>query len=135
MQKPGITAGADHIHPTVRVVVENETIPVPTDFSLAEDGRALAPFHFHDGDQTIHAEGVRADGLTLRQFMTVWGVPATPTRSGPYRETAERKVWIYVKRKGQKRFTEADSVADVPLGDGDEVYLIYGTPEQSPITV
>lgn len=135
VQKSGLTAGGDHIHPTVRVVVEGAPIPIPADIGVSAGGRPGAPIHLHEGDETLHAEGVQAGTLTLGQFLAVWGVPASPTRLGPYRETAARRVSIFVKAKGDDRFTETDEVSDVPLDDGDEIYLVYGTPAQSPITL
>jgi len=73
--------------------------------------------------------------LTLGQFMKVWGVPLSATRLGPYRAGGKRKVSVLVKSKGVEKFREVGNVTDLQLGDGDQVYVVYGTPEQSPIVL
>ena len=133
--RAGLTPGADHFHPTVRVVVEGEEVAIPQDVGAAAPGGQHAPIHLHPGDEQIHAEGVEAGTFTLGQFMAVWGVPLTPTQLGPYRESASREVVVFVRRKGERRFSRTEEVADLELGDGDEVYVVYGTPEQSPIVL
>ena len=131
--KAGITPGTDHFHPTVRVVANGEPVPIPPDIFDDGSGRPVVPMHFHEGDELLHAEGVKAGTLTLGQFMTVWGVPLTPSRLGDHRADGNRKVSVLVKPRGGDRFTETREFGRLPLRDGDEVYVIYGTPEQSPI--
>ena len=133
VDKAQLTLGADHFHPTIRLVVNGSQIPIPVDLGVAPSGGQHAPIHLHPGDEQLHAEGVEEGKFTLGQFMTVWGVPLTPTRLGPYRESGERKVTVFVKRKGEQRFTETDDFADLRLGDADEVYVVYGSPKDSPI--
>ena len=132
IQQAGLAFGADHFHPTVRVVVEGKQIPIPVDVGTGADG-AMAPIHLHEGDEKLHAEGAVEGRFTLGQFMRVWGVPLTPTRLGPYREDARRKVTILAKPKGKDRFDEVSDPANLQMKEGDEVYVIYGTREQSPI--
>ena len=132
MQQAGLAFGADHFHPTVRVVVDGKQIPIPVNVGSGTGG-AMAPIHMHEGDEQLHAEGVVEGRFTLGQFMRVWGVELTPTRLGPYREDAQRKVTVMVKPKGEDRFEEVRDPADLQMKDGDEVYVLYGTREQSPI--
>ena len=132
MQKAGLTLGTDHFHPTVRVVVEGKPVPIPVDVGIGTGG-VMAPIHLHEGDEKLHAEGVVEGRFTLGQFMRVWGVELTPTRLGPYREDSRRKVAVMVKPKGKDRFDEVRDPAGLEMKDGDEVYVIYGTPAQSPI--
>ena len=127
-----LTLGADHFHPTVRVVVEGRPIPIPVDVGSGTGG-AMAPIHLHEGDEKLHAEGVVQGRFTLGQFMRVWGVPLDKNRLGPYRADARRKVTVLAKPKGKDRFDAIADPAALQLKDGDEVYVVYGTPEQSPI--
>ena len=132
MQKAGLAFGTDHFHPTVRVVVEGKPIPIPVNVGSGTGG-AMAPIHLHEGDEKLHAEGVVEGRFTLGQFMSVWGVELTPTRLGPYREDSRRKVTVMVKPKGKEKFDEVRDPASLEMKEGDEVYVIYGTPQQSPI--
>ena len=131
--KARLKLGPDHFHPTVRVVANGEAIAIPDDIGAGEGG-AHAPLHRHPGDEKLHAEGLKEGSFTLDQFMQVWGVPLSATRLGPYRADSRRTVSVFVKAKGQKRFREVRDIGGVALGDGDEVYVSYGTPAQSPIT-
>jgi hypothetical protein len=135
VEEAQLTYGADHFHPTIRLVANGSEIPIPVDLGVAPAGGQHAPIHLHAGDEQLHAEGLEEGTFTLGQFMTVWGVPLTPTRLGPYRENGDRRVMVFVKRRGEKRFTETDAFADLQLRDADEVYLVYGTPEESPIAL
>ena len=128
-----VKSGGDHFHPTVRVVANGEPVSIPQDIFNDESGRPVVPMHFHEGDEQLHAEGVQAGTLTLGQLMTVWGVPLTPRRLGAYRADDERKVSVWVKPRGKDRFSESNEYGGLPLRDGDEVYVTYGTAEQSPI--
>lgn len=130
-----LTPAADHFHPTVRIFANGDPIPIPEDIGIAAAGGEHAPIHRHAGDEQLHAEGVKEGTFTLGQFMTVWGVPLTPARLGPYRADARRKVNVLVKPKGRDRFMPARNVANLQLRDGDEVYVIYGTRQQSPIVL
>ena len=128
-----IASGPDHFHPTVRVVVNGEPVPVPPDAFKDDSGASVVPLEYHEGDEKIHAEGAQRGKLTLGQVMTVWGVPLSPTRLGDYRADGRRKVSVFVKRKGQDRFVETREFDRLQLDEGVEVYLVYGTPQQSPI--
>jgi hypothetical protein len=130
-----LTLAGDHIHPTVRIVANGQPVPIPEDIGVAADGGPHAPIHRHPGDELLHAEGIEEGAFTLGQFMTVWGVPLSPTRLGPYRADGRRKVTVLVKPKGKAQFTESKEITNLQLRDGDEVYVVYGTPEQSPIVL
>lgn len=132
LKKARLTLGSDHFHPTVRVVANGAEIPIPQDIGTGE-GAEHAPVHRHAGDEQLHAEGIQEGSFTLGQFMEVWGVPLSSTRLGPYRADARRTVTVFAKAKGQERFRRIADIPGLRLGDGDEVYVSYGTREQSPI--
>ena len=132
VREANLTQGAEHFHPTVRVVVNGRQIAIPDDIG-ADAAGGHSPVHMHPGDETVHAEGLQEGAFTLGQFMQIWGVPFSQTRLGPYRADSRRQVEVLVKRKGEKAFSESREYEDLQLRDGDEVYVVYGTPEQSPI--
>lgn len=127
-----LTAGPQHFHPTVRVAVNGRDIPIPDDIGSDPAGGHI-PIHRHPGDDQVHAEGIQEGTFSLGQFMKVWGVPLSETRLGPYEADGRRKVSVLVKPKGAKQFRESDQVEELKLKDGDEVYVVYGTGEQSPV--
>ena len=135
LEQARLPLGGDHIHPVVRVVVNGEPIPIPDDIGTAADGRSHSPIHRHPGDEVLHAEGVEDGRFTLGQFMQVWGVELSRHRLGPYRAQGDRRVTVLAKWKGAKRFQQVNDFAGLELGDGDEVYIVYGTPDQSPIVL
>jgi len=132
VQKARLTLGADHFHPTVRVVANGEDIRIPDNIGAAAGG-AHAPIHRHPGDEQLHAEGLEQGRFTLGQFMEVWGVPLSATRLGPFRAAGRRKVMVLAKPKGAERFRRVRDIDGLQLRDGDDVYIVYGTAEQSPV--
>ena len=126
--------GAQHFHPTVRIVANGKEIPIPEDLGADPVG-GHSPVHRHPGDPVLHAEGLQEGAFTLGQFMRVWGVPLTPRRLGPYRADGHRSVRVLVKPKGEKAYKESEQIDDLILRDGDEVYVLYGTPDQSPVVL
>jgi hypothetical protein len=125
-------AGGDpavHIHPVLAVYVNGRRISVPANVGI--DPAALqgdmAGLHTHDASGTIHVEGVR--GATLGQFFSIWGVPLTPERLGPYRARRNAKVRMWVDGKPSHVF------GSLRLKDGQRIVLSYGprgTPRRGP---
>ena len=132
VEEAGLQPGPDHFHPVVRTFAGDEEIPIPEDLGAAADG-SHAGIHRHPGDESVHAEGVRAGSFTLGQLMTVWGVPFSSERFGPYRADGQAKVTVLVKEPGSTKFTPSERYGDLVLRDKQEVYVVFGTPEQSPI--
>lgn len=124
--------GGDHFHPTVKAFVGQDVFDVPDDIGGA-GGAMISPAHKHAGDDAIHAEGLEQGKFTLGQFMRIWGVPLTPTQLGPYREEGAKKVRLLVKDKGEKAFTESQEFGDLVLREKQEVYVVYGTLDESPV--
>lgn len=133
-REAGLTLGGDHFHPLVRVVANGKEIPVPEDIGMDAGGQH-APIHKHPGDETLHAEGMQEGKFSLGQLMRVWDVPFSPQQLGPYRADGEKKVTVLVKPKGEETFRESREFEDLQLRDGAEIYVVYGTPEQSPIVL
>lgn len=132
VQQAGLEFGGDHFHPTVRVVAKGRTVPVPVEIGQGSGG-AMIPIHMHAGDEKLHAEGLQEGAFTLQQFMRVWGVALDENRLGPYRADGSRKVTVFEKAAGAERFREVREFESLQLRDGQEVYVVYGTAEESPI--
>ena len=132
VERAGLQPGRDHFHPTVRTFARNEEIPIPEDLGTSADGGHVG-VHRHPGDETVHAEGVRAGSFTLGQLMTIWGVPFSEQRFGPYRAEGKRRVTVLVKEPGAADFTPTEQYGDLILRDDQEVYVVYGAPDESPI--
>ena len=132
VQSAGLTPGPDHFHPTVKVYAAGAEIPIPDELGNASDGGHVG-VHRHPGDPKVHAEGIEEGTFTLGQLMAVWGVPLSKDRLGPYRAAGSRAVTVFVKDPGEKRFNESPKLEALQLRDGQEVYVAYGTPQQSPI--
>lgn len=124
--------GPDHFHPTITAFVGKKAFEVPLDIGGA-GGAEVSPVMKHEGNDALHAEGLKQGELTLGQFMRLWDVPLTSTQLGPYREEGAKKVRLLVKDKGEKAFTESQEFGDLVLREGQEVYLVYGTLEESPV--
>jgi hypothetical protein len=132
VQSAGLMPGGDHFHPTVKVFAAGKEIPIPEDLGISSDGTNVG-VHLHPGDEKVHAEGVQAGTFTLGQLMAIWGVPFGSDRLGPYRADARREVTVFVKEPGEKRFDESAEVENLQLRDAQQVYVAYGTPQESPI--
>lgn len=65
--------------------------------------------------------------------MAVWGVALGRDRLGPCLADRRREVTVFVKEPGKKRLDESSEIEDLQLRDGQEVYVAYGTPQESPI--
>ena len=123
--------GAPHSHQTLNVFVRGEYIPVPVNIGIPPGGDGMPPLHTHTADGTLHVEGVAR--ASLGQFMQVWGVPFSAQRLGPYRSSGAEIVRVWVKEPGDDIFVESREFEDLRLRDGQEIYVAYGTREDSPI--
>ena len=132
LAEANLPVASDHFHPTLKVFVDGQQVPVPDDIGIGEGG-VSAPLHKHPGDDLLHAEGLKDGELTLDQVMMIWGVPLSPERLGPHRTKGQRTVRMWVKAPGSKRFVESREFGKLRLRDAAEIYVAYGTPEQAPI--
>jgi len=128
--RAGLRPGSGpHVHPKLNVVIRGQPIAVPANMGL---GAPPQPMHTHDTDGTIHVEGAAA-GTTLGEFMALWGVALSTDRLGPYRTNRTERLRMWVKAPQAKAFTETRPRGSLPLTDGEELYLSYGSPSQAPI--
>ena len=70
---------ATHIHTELHVIVNGKSLEVPALIGIDEASGHIAALHTHDTTGLIHVESPKEnDSYTLRQFLTVWGMPADP---------------------------------------------------------
>jgi hypothetical protein len=61
-----------HIHPTLRISVDGNEIPVPANIGIEPDGRSRY-IHTHDATGVIHVESPIQVDFTFGDFMKIWG--------------------------------------------------------------
>ena len=128
-ERAGMTPGSGpHVHPKLNVVVREKTIAVPGNMGLTP---GMQPMHTHEADGTIHVEGAK-DG-TLGHFMALWGVRFGRGRLGPYRAKGSEAVRMWVKEPKAPAFEEVIPDPSLTLEDGQEIYVYFGRPSQTPI--
>lgn len=118
--------GGEHFHPLIEVYVRGERIAVPPNIGIdpANPPEMMAGLHTHDSSGTIHNEA--GSGSTLGQFFSVWGVPFSPTRLGPYEAKREQEVRMWVDGE------PSDAYGDLALADGQRIVVAFGTEQQLP---
>lgn len=66
---------AEHYHPTLRIVIDDETIAIPPNIGVDPSTGAMSAVHTHEGDGTIHIEAdTVGEVFTLGQLFTQWDV-------------------------------------------------------------
>ena len=113
-----------HIHPRLRVAVEGDPVEVPTDIGISYVEQAMAALHTHDTEGTIHVESPVARTFTLGQFFDTWGVRLTKTCVGGYCASGDKRLQASVDG------APAVSPRAIPLVDGQEIVLAFGTPAE-----
>lgn len=121
------TVGAAHFHPFLKVYVNGKQITVPANIGI-DPGKSpfeMAGLHTHDTSGTIHNEA--GTQSKLGQFFSVWGVPFSSTRLGPYRATKSKKVRMWVDGTPSREF------GALQLRDGQQIVVSYGTKADDPL--
>lgn len=86
---------AEHYHPTLRIVVDGEQVPVSPNIGVDPSTGAMSAVHTHEGDGTIHIEADTAgEVFTLGQLFTQWNVALSEEKIGGIR--ANNKVTLTV---------------------------------------
>jgi hypothetical protein len=109
-----------HFHPQLMLYVDGKRVTVPANIGIdpAQDAMQMAGLHTHDASGTIHVEGV--SGARLGQFFSIWGVPLSGARLGPYRAGAGDAVRMWVDGKPSTAFGR------LKLADGQRIVISYG---------
>ena len=98
-----------HEHANVQVFVHGESVAVPQNVGINDEG--LASLHTHTGDGLVHIESSQRRTFTLGEFFDVWGVRLTDTCMGAY--CAEGNDELIVFRDSER---VSGSIRDVTRG-------------------
>lgn len=86
---------AEHYHPTLRIIIGGQQVPVAANIGVDPQTGAMSAVHTHEGDGTIHIEADRAgEVFTLGQLFTQWGLKLTATQIGGVLAPAGQRVTI-----------------------------------------
>jgi hypothetical protein len=112
--------GGAHFHPKLAVYIRGEAVAVPANIGIdpAKPLQLMAGLHTHDTSGTLHNEA--GTGATLGDFFAIWGVRLSPKQVGPFKETRENRVRMWVDGK------PSDSFGRLVLADGQEIVVGYG---------
>lgn len=91
----GAMGTAEHYHPQLRIVVNGNDLPIPSNIGVDPATGAMSAVHTHEGDGTIHVEAHQVgEVFTLGQVFTQWGVKSTATQIGGVRAEPGKKVAV-----------------------------------------
>jgi len=118
-----------HHHADLYISVNGQTVTIPANVGLNSANPTVAsPLHTHTDKGTIHIESADASfEPVLGQFMDVWGVYFTQDCLGGDCATGDTKIRAYVN--GDEW---SGDPTQIPLNDGDVIFLTFGTADQVP---
>ncbi len=86
---------AEHYHPSLRIIIAGQEIPVSPNIGVDPLTGAMSAVHTHEGDGTIHIEAESVgEQFTLGQLFTQWGVALTPEQIGGVKADAGGRVRV-----------------------------------------
>lgn len=110
---------AEHYHPSLRIVIDGNQVPVPANIGVDPATGAMSAVHTHEGDGTIHIEADSVgEQFTLGQLFTQWGVALSSQQIGGVQADADSEV--EVTSNGVKF---AGDPADLVLEPDQEIVL------------
>ncbi len=118
-----------HIHQHLDLFVDGEPVEVPGDIGIGPQSAFISDLHTHASypPGIIHVESPTQRQFTLGQFFAVWGVPLSATSIGSLRETAAKKLSVFVDGEP----VTADPTRII-LAERQEIVIAYGTEAQLP---
>jgi hypothetical protein len=122
----GGEAQAYHIHQNLVVYIDGVAQQVPYGIGLITSS-SLAEIHTHSNSGTIHVEAGANRHFTLQTVFDIWGVLFTKDQLGSYKNTADKKIRIFVDGK-----QVSGDPAKVPLADQVVIVVTYGTAAEVP---
>ena len=109
----------EHYHPSLRIVIDGNQVPVPANIGVDPATGAMSAVHTHEGDGTIHIEADSVgEQFTLGQLFTQWGVALSSQQIGGVQADADSEV--EVTSNGVKF---AGDPADLVLEPDQEIVL------------
>jgi hypothetical protein len=110
---------AEHYHPSLRIVIDGNQVPIPANIGVDPATGAMSAVHTHEGDGTIHIEADSVgEQFTLGQLFTQWGVALSSQQIGGVQADADGEVEV---TSNGERF--AGDPADLVLEPDQEIVL------------
>jgi len=119
-----------HIHPYLRITINGNWYPVPTDIGISPT--CTRPLHTHTpsdpstGFVQLHVEGPVAKDFTLGDFFAVWGQPFSSTRILSYTADGTNVVRMTVGLVGGGPGAPSDQYGALVLRDQQAIEIFYG---------
>ena len=109
---------AEHIHPTLTIIIDGQNLPIPTGIGLGPNGNL--PIHTHDSSGFLHVESTAKLPFRLRDFFTIWGQPFSKTDLLGNIANKTHKVTMTVDGRPSNAF------GSLLLQDREDIVIQYG---------
>ncbi|MDB4939832.1 MAG: hypothetical protein JWO40_257 [Candidatus Doudnabacteria bacterium] len=113
-----------HIHQHIDIVINGQPITIPAHVGIGSS--FISPLHIHDTTNILHVESPVQKDFTLGQFFDEWGVDFNNQCIGTYCVDATHQLVVSVNGK------QIDNPRDHVLGSHEEIFISYGTKDQTP---
>src|SRR5688572_6782275 len=107
-----------HIHPNVKIIINGETVEIPTNIGVTEG--CMKPIHTHDVTGKIHVESPVKRDFTLGDFFYVWNKPFNSNEVMDRSSDADHSVTLTVNGVPSNEFE------NLILEDLQEIVITYG---------
>ena len=89
------TALQSHYHPSLTIIIDGETIPIPAETGVEDD--CMRMVHTHDDTGKLHVEKEDASvNITIGDFFAVWGKTFTENQILDYKADATHEIVMTV---------------------------------------
>ena len=110
---------AEHIHPTLTIVIDGQNLPIPAGIGLGAKGNL--PIHTHDSSGFLHIESTATLPFRLRDFLTIWGQPFSKTNVLGHQADKTHKVTMTVDGR------QSNAFGSLLLQDRQDIVIRYTT--------
>ncbi len=110
---------AEHIHPTLTIIIDGQNLPIPTGIGLGPNGNL--PIHTHDTSGFLHIESTATLPFRLRDFFTILGQPFSKTNVLGHQADKTHKVTMTVDGRPSNAF------GSLLLQDRQDIVIRYTT--------
>lgn len=122
----GSMGTAEHYHAHLDLLVDGQSVPVPTDIGVDQTSGAMSYLHTHAADGLVHVEAGRAgQPFTLGQLFTQWNVRLSAAQVGGLKAVDGKTLTLFVNGK-----QVPGDPARLRLAAHQQIALVYGTAGQ-----
>lgn len=104
-----------HIHPRVRIIVNGQDVPIPTNVGISAQG--YQPIHTHDATGMLHIEAPIVRDFHLKDFFDTWGFVFSKQEVAGWYTNAAQPFTMTVNNQPSTAF------GSLLLRDRDEIVL------------